>query len=411
MSSTALPPPSASPWRTPLVILVCGCVISLAGFGPRATLGLFTVPMTVERGFSLEAFSFAIAVQNLLWGIGAPFAGGLADRFGMPRVLAGGLLLYAGGLALMAVATDPVTLTLGGGVLIGFGLSGSGFGLVLSAFGKLLPERMRGLAFGLGSAAGSFGQFLFAPLSVALMREMGWPATLLVFSVLMVLTIPLAWALASPPRQAAPQAAAPEQSWRAALAEAFGHRSYVLLVAGFFVCGFHLAFITIHLPKYLIERGLSAEIGAWSLALIGLFNIIGSLGSGWLLARIPKRILLAAIYALRSVAIVLFVTLPMSTTSALAFSAAMGVLWLSTVPPTNALVFVMFGTRWAAMLYGLAFFSHQVGSFFGLVIAAWTRTATGTYDLIWQLGILLGIAAAIVHMPIREKPVERLAAA
>lgn len=399
---TAVPGLARSSWRTPIVVLVCGCLISLLTFGPRASLGLFTLPYTVDRGFSLEMFSFAMAVQNLVWGMGQPFAGGLADRFGTVKVLVTGLVLYAAGLALMAVATDPWTLNLGAGVLIGLGLSGAAFNLVLAAFSKLIPEKQRGLAFGLGSAAGSFGQFLFAPLSILLIREIGWMPTLLVFAVICLAAIPLAFAVATTPNSGK-VAVGDGQTAKAALAEAFGHRSYVLLVAGFFVCGFHLAFITIHLPKYLIEKGLSPEVGAWTLAAIGLANIAGSLSSGMLMQRMPKRWLLAAIYGLRAVAIVVFVLTPISPLTAILFGVAMGFLWLSTIPPTNALVIIMFGTRWVGLLYGIAFFSHQVGSFVGLIIAGWTRASTGSYDIIWWLGVLLGVAAALVNLPIVEK--------
>lgn len=399
--------------RNPILILICGCLIAMVTFGPRSAMGLFTVPYTVDRAISLEMFSFAMAVQNLLWGLGAPFAGGFADRFGTVKVLCAGLVLYAAGLAIMAASADPLTLNLGAGVLVGFGLSGSAFGLVLAAFGKLMPERLRGLSYGLGSAAGSFGQFLFAPFTVLLIRQIGWQPTLLVFAVILLGLLPLTLLLATRPAAGAPAtgaAAAPAQSAREVLREAFGHSSYVLLVAGFFVCGFHLAFVTIHLPKFLVEQGLSAEVGAWTLAIIGLFNIVGSLGSGMLMSRMPKRWLLAAIYAGRAVAIAAFVALPITPTTALAFGAAMGLLWLSTVPPTNGLIGVMFGTKWMGMLYGIAFFSHQVGAFVGLIIAGWTRAAFGTYDVIWWLGVLLGIAAAIVHMPIVEKPFARPAA-
>jgi MFS family permease len=406
MHGTPIVTPSAPAWRTPFVVVLCGCLLGMATFGPRSALGLFTTPYTIDRGFSLELFSFAMAVQNLLWGAGQPFAGGLADRFGTVRVLTVGLLLYAGGLALMAIATDPLTLSLGAGVMIGFGLSGSAFNLVISALGKIVPEEKRGLAFGLATAAGSFGQFLFAPLAAMMIRDVGWQPTLFVFAAILICVVPLSFALATQPGQGSSVAAgAADESFRDVLARAFGHRSYLLLVAGFFVCGFHLAFITIHLPKYLVEKGLDPIWGGWTLALIGLFNIAGSLGSGLIMNRYPKRYLLAWIYLLRSVAIVAFVTLPVTPLSALAFGASIGILWLSTIPPTSSLVAIMFGTRWMGMLYGVVFFSHQVGSFVGLVLAGWTYAATGTYDLVWWIGILLGLFAAIVHLPIVEKPV------
>lgn len=396
--------------RSPLLILLCGCLIAMATFGPRATMGLFTTPITVERGFSLELFSFALAIQNLLWGVGQPFAGAIADRFGATRVLAVGLVLYAAGIAIMSVTADPLVFNLSAGVLIGFGLSGCSFNLVLSAFGKLMPENWRGLAIGAGSAAGSFGQFLFAPAASLLMRSVGWPNTLLIFAGLMALCIPLTLPLWTPKLAAAPTSGPTppaQQTLGQALAEAFAHRSYVLLVIGFFVCGFHLAFVTVHLPKFLLEQGLSAEAGGWTLALIGLFNIAGSLLSGMLGARMPKRWLLSSIYLARAIAIALFVSFPVTNLTALLFGASLGLLWLSTIPPTSGLIAVMFGTRWLAMLYGVAFFSHQVGSFTGLVIAGWTRAAYGTYDIIWWLGVALGLAAAIINMPIKEHPVAR----
>lgn len=400
--------------RSPFLILLCGCMIAMATFGPRATMGLFTTPITVERGFSLELFSFALAIQNLLWGVGQPFAGGLADRFGVTKVLAAGLVLYAAGLAIMAYTADPLVFNLSAGVLIGFGLSGCSFNLVLSAFGKLMPPEWRGTAIGAGSAAGSFGQFIFAPTSSLLIRTAGWSNTLVIFAVLMLLCVPLVLPLWTPRNTATPQASMAggnDQTLRQAVAEAFGHRSYLLLVAGFFVCGFHLAFVTVHLPKFLVEQGLTLEVGGWTLALIGLFNIVGSLSSGFLGNRIPKRWLLSSIYIGRAVAIALFVSFPVTNVSALLFGAALGLLWLSTIPPTSGLIAIMFGTRWLATLYGIAFFSHQVGSFTGLVIAAWTRETYGSYAVIWWLGVLLGVAAAIVNMPIKEGPVSRIALA
>lgn len=394
------------PWRTPVLILICGCLLSMATFGPRAVIGLFATPYTLDRGFSLEAFSFVMAVQNLLWGLGQPFAGGLADRYGTMRVLSVGLIAYAAGLALMAFSTDPVTFTIGGGVLIGLGLSGSALGLVLSAFSKLLPERQRGLAFGLGTAAGSFGQFLFAPTTAMLIRDVGWQQTLLVFAFILACLVPVTLALATKPGEGTSSLgdSAGDETFRSILARAFGHRSYILLITGFFVCGFHLAFITVHLPKYLADKGLDPIWGGWTIALIGLFNVAGSLGSGLLMNRMPKRFLLAWIYLLRSAAIVLFILLPVTPLTALAFGAAIGLLWLSTIAPTSSLVAIMFGTRWMGMLYGVVFFSHQVGSFVGLVLAGWTYGVTGNYDVIWWLSIWLGVAAALIHLPIVERP-------
>ncbi len=399
-------------WRTPAVVVICGCLIAMISFGPRSSLGFFLTPLSQSNHWGRDVFAFAVAIQNLLWGIGQPFAGGIADRFGTNRVLCVGALLYALGLVIMARSTTPEELSLSAGVLIGLGLSGCSFNIVLGAFGKLLPEKWRSLAFGAGTAAGSFGQFLYSPIAVALMDKFGWQETLLIFGGVTLLILPLSLALATsiaPTGQAS--VAKPTQSARQAFAEAFGHRSYVLLVLGFFTCGFQLAFITVHLPSYLIDRGMSAEIGGWTLAVIGMFNIIGSLGSGWLSNRMPKRYLLSSIYFIRAVAIVAFITLPASPTATLVFGAVTGLMWLSTVPPTSALVAVMFGTRWLAMLFGFAFFSHQVGGFLGVLIGGIAFERTGSYDLVWWLSVLFGVLSAVINLPIVEKPVARLAMA
>ena len=400
-------------WRTPVVILLCGCLIALLGFGPRSSFGLFLSPMSSANGWGRDVFALAFAIQNLLWGIGQPFAGAIADRFGTVRVLSVGGLLYAAGLALMAHATTPGTLYLTAGVLIGFGLSGCSFNLVLAAFSKLMPERWRNVAVGAGTAAGSFGQFLFAPFGVALIDGTGWQNTLFVFAVMLLLIIPLSLALATPPSTAASARAAviDKQSLTGALAEAFGHRSYVLLVLGFFTCGFQLAFITMHLPAYLIDRGLSIQLGGWTLAMIGLFNIFGSLGAGYLSNLVPRRYLLAGNYFMRSVAITAFVLLPPSTANTLLFGAVMGLLWLSTVPPTAGLVTLMFGTRWLATLYGFVFFSHQVGGFLGAWLGGVLYERTGSYDIVWWLAVLTGLLSALINLPIVEKPVARPALA
>jgi len=329
------------------------------------------------------------------------------------RVLSVGALLYAAGLALMAYTTSPVALQVTAGALIGFGLSGCSFNLVIAAFGKLLPERYRMLAIGAGTAAGSFGQFLFAPFGVALIDNVGWQNALLVFAGLLLFILPMALALATPRSEPKPagEVAAPTQSLMSALAEAFGHRSYVFLVLGFFTCGFQLAFITLHLPSYLIDRGLSAQVGGWTLAIIGLFNIIGSISVGWLSTRYPRRYLLALNYFLRSVFIAAFVLLPASTVTTLLFGAGMGLMWLSTVPPTSGLVTLMFGTRWLATLYGFAFFSHQVGGFLGAWLGGVLYERTGSYDVVWWLTVLSGLLSALINLPIVEKPVLRAAPA
>ena len=404
------PASSVSGWRTPLVIIVCGCAIALLGFGPRSTLGFFIQPMSREFTWGRDVFGLALAVQNLLWGLGQPLAGAIADRFGIVRVMFVGALLYAAGLLLMRYATTPLSLDIGAGVLIGFGLSGCSFNLVLSAFSKLLPPERRGLALGAGTAAGSFGQFLFAPIGVALIGTVGWQATLMVYAALMLLIIPLALALSTPPATAENVPTADQQSFKTALAEAFGHRSYVLLVLGFFTCGFQLAFITIHLPAYLIDRGLSAQIGGWVIAAIGLFNMVGSLSVGWMQNFMPKRYILSAIYVTRALATIAFISFPVTPLTAILFGAISGLTWLSTVPPTSALVALMFGTRWFATLYGFAFVSHQVGGFLGVWLGGIVFERFGSYTPVWWLSILFGVLSALINLPIVEKPVTRAVA-
>ena len=408
--------PKSIDWRTPTVVVVCGCLIAMISFGPRSSLGFFLTPLSQTNHWGRDVFAFAVAIQNLLWGIGQPFAGAIADRFGTNRVLCVGAVLYALGLAIMSRSTTPEELGLSAGVLIGLGLSGCSFNIVLGAFGKLLPEKWRSLAFGAGTAAGSFGQFLYSPIAVALMDKFGWQQALLIFAGRHAVHTAAVTRACDPSRarrgdDVETSVAKPTQSARQAFAEAFGHRSYVLLVLGFFTCGFQLAFITVHLPSYLIDRGLSAEIGGWTLAVIGMFNIVGSLGSGWLSTRMPKRYLLSSIYFIRAAAIVAFIALPASPTATLIFGAVTGLMWLSTVPPTSALVAVMFGTRWLAMLFGFAFFSHQVGGFLGVLIGGIAFERTGSYDLVWWLSVLFGVLSAVINLPIVEKPVPQLAVA
>jgi MFS family permease len=326
------------------------------------------------------------------------------------RVLCAGGTFYAIGLILMAYSTSPTMLDLAAGVFIGFGLAGCSFSVVLAAFGKLLPERWRLLAFGAGTAAGSFGQFLYSPVAVSLMDAFGWETTLIVFGVGMLLVLPLSLAIATAPAEAgAPHGAAP-QSLRQALSEAVGHRSYVLLVLGFFTCGFQLAFITVHMPAYLVDRGLSAQVGGWTIAVIGLFNIVGSLASGWLGNLMPKRYLLSFIYFARAAAVFAFIMFPVTPVSSILFGAVMGLLWLSTVAPTNGIIALIFGTRWLATLAGVAFFSHQVGGFLGVWLGGVVFVRTGSYDAVWWLSVLFGLLSAVINLPIVEKPVVRAAA-
>lgn len=409
MSRVAMPKLRA--WQSIPLVLVCGCLVAMIGFGPRSTLGFFLTPMSTANGWGRDVFALALALQMLLWGAAQPFVGAIADRFGPIAVLCVGAILYAVGLSWMAYSTTPGELYMSGGVLVGFGLAGVSFTVVIGAFGKLLPASWRSFSFGLGTAAGSFGQFLFSPLAVALNNVVDWHVTLVIFSGIVLIVLPLSLALAAPREENAGAEQHAQQSVRQALQEALAHRSYVYLVLGFFTCGFQLFFITVHLPAYLVDRGLSADIGAWTVGVIGLFNIVGSISAGFLSDKMPKRYLLAAIYFARSIAILIFIMVPPSATTSIVFGAAMGLLWLSTVPPTNGLVALMFGTRWLTMLAGFAFFSHQVGGFLGVWLGGVIFERTGSYDVIWWLAILLGVLSALINLPIVEKPVARQAAA
>jgi MFS family permease len=412
--ASLLPSPSrplTQEWRVPAIIVLCGCLISLISFGPRSSLGFFLTPQSQANGWGRDVFGLALALQNILWGLGQPLAGMLADRFGVVRVLCAGGIFYALGLALMAFATTPLLLDISAGALIGFGLAGCSFGIVLSAFGKLLPPRWRSLAFGAGTAAGSFGQLFYAPLTVSLIGVVGWQETLGIFAAVMLIVLPLSLALATGASEHGSRLSASQQSLRQALSEAFGQRSYTLLVLGYFTCGFQLAFITVHLPAFLLDRGLSTEVGGWTIAVIGLFNIAGSLLSGWLSNLIPKRYLLSVIYLGRALAVLAFIIFPVTALSSILFGAVMGLLWLSTIPPTNGIIALIFGTRWFATLSGFAFFSHQVGGFLGVWLGGVMFERTGSYDAVWWLSILLGLLSAAINLPIVEKPVPRLATA
>ena len=386
------------------LVLAGGCLVAILSFGPRSTMGFFLTPMTTQYGWSRETFALAIAIQNLVWGIGQPFVGILADRFGTARVLVGGGLLYGLGLGLMAFTTDPFVRQLTAGVLIGLGIAGSAFVLVTSAFARLLPDDLRAIGFGVGTAAGSVGQFIFAPLGQGFISAYGWQTALLLAAFMTAIPV-LSFVVRGKPQGA--RAGHRDQSVPEALREAFGHRSYRLLVAGFFVCGFQLAFITVHLPPYLSDIGIPAVYGGYAVGLIGFFNIFGALTSGFMSGRLPQRIMLVWLYVGRGLVIALFVLLPPSVPSVLVFSALMGLMWLSTMPPTQQLVAIMFGTRYLATLFGFVFFSHQVGSFLGVWLGGFLYDKTGSYDIIWWISVALSVFAAIVHLPIVERPVAR----
>jgi MFS family permease len=393
--------------RTITLVIVAGCVIGLVTFGVRASLGLFTDPLSSLRGWDREAFAFAIAVQNLVWGLGQPVAGAIADRYGAGRVLAAGGVLYAAGTALMAVSTSPATLALTGGVLIGLGLAGGSFMVVLAAFTRLVPEDRRSWSLGLATAAGSMGQFLFAPLGQAFIDGYGVVTALVLLSGFVVLVPILALAMTG--RGEASNE--PDVPVVQAIRGAIGHPSYLLLTAGFFVCGFHIAFITTHLPPYLTDLGFSGGLAATAIALIGLFNVIGSYTAGVLGGHQSRKYLLSGIYLTRAVAFLLFLVIPTTPVVVLAFGAVIGLLWLSTVPLTSGLVALMFGTRNVGMLFGFVFLSHQIGAFIGVWLGGAIYDATGTYDAVWWLSIVLGLFAAVVHLPISERRAPRYALA
>ncbi|AHY45910.1 Major Facilitator Superfamily [Rubrobacter radiotolerans] len=409
-------------WRAPAFVVLCGCLIALITYGLRTSFGLFAEPIGATRGWSPEVFALAIAIQNIVWGIGQPFAGAIADRYGSARMLAAGGALYALGVALMAVSPTPLTFNLTAGVLVGIGLSGGSFTIVIAALGRLVPEEKSSAAMGLATAAGSLGQFVFAPLGQAFLAGYGWQTALLLLAALMVVVPVLAAALRGRGETAARASDEPALPARDAVRQAFGHGSYLLLVAGFFVCGFHVAFITTHLPAHIADvaghshgghAGMNTAgpaVAAWSLALIGLFNVAGSYGSGLLGGRYSKRKLLAAIYLSRAVVIALFITLPPTPTVVLGFAAAIGVLWLSTVPLTSGLVAVMFGTRHLGTLFGIVFLSHQVGAFLGVWLGGVAFERTGSFAPIWWAGIALAIFAALIHWPIVERRAPRFSA-
>ena len=387
-------------------VIAAACLISLIGFGIRSSFGLYLEPITSERGWSRETFALALAIQNLLWGMGVPVAGAIADRYGTSKVVALGAVAYAAGVAGMALADSGPTLYLVGGILVGVGVAFSSFSLVLAAIARIIGPERRSLALGLGTAAGSMGQVLFSPINQILIANYGWFDSLLVMSVVALVLAPLAFTL---PRGTAAQGEpASNQGLTAALGEALSQRSYLLLTAGFFVCGFHVAFITAHFPTYVTDLGLSARAGAYALSLVGLFNICGSLLSGAFGQRYSKKYGLSAIYAGRAVIILALLLAPANELTVYLFAAAMGLLWLSTVPLTTGIVAQMFGLRFMATLFGIVFLSHQVGSFLGVWLGGLLYDQTGSYDAMWWAGVGFGIFAALVHLPINDAPLARL---
>jgi predicted MFS family arabinose efflux permease len=395
---------SKTDWRSPTVVLVCGGLILTIAMGIRHGFGLFLQPISHDMGWGRETFALAIAVQNLVWGATQPFVGMISDKYGAAKVILGGVALYALGLVAMANSHSPIVFVLTSGVLIGAGLSGVTFSVISGVLGRRFPPEKRSMALGISAAAGSFGQFAILPLTQWLLSSIGWYGALLAMAGIALLIAPLAAALVE--RREA-QAHVFKQSAGQAMSEALGHRGYVLLTVGFFVCGFQVVFLGVHLPAYLADKGMSASVAVTALALIGLFNIIGTYIAGWLGGRMPKKYILSAIYFGRAVVFALFFWAPISVFSVYAFAVAVGFLWLSTVPVTNGVVAQIFGVRYMAMLSGFTFFSHQIGSFLGAWLGGKVYDMNGNYDLVWYLSIVLAVLAGLINLPIDERAIKR----
>jgi len=403
--------PTSAPARPslPWLIIVTGALVAMLNFGPRSAMGFFQLPMLHDTGWDRSTFGMAMAIQNLAWGLGQPVFGALADKYGTGRVLTFSGLLYAAGLILMSTAHSVPILFLSGGVMVGLAVGAGSFGIILSVYARNVTPQQRSLAFGIATAAGSAGMFFFAPLSQALISNYGWSDSLVVLGFIMLIVPLLAYPLRGNAKSGIQSRTEIDQTVVQALREAFGHQSYLLLTSGFFVCGFQLAFITAHFPAYLGDIGIDARYAVIAMALIGFFNIIGSFAAGMISQRYSKPYFLSFIYIARSVAVTGFLLLPQTPLSVIIFAIVTGLLWLSTVPPTNSLVAIMFGTRHLGMLGGIVFLSHQIGSFLGVWLGGVLYDRLGSYDPVWWLGMALGIFAAIVNWPIKEKPVDRTA--
>ncbi|ARN20592.1 MFS transporter [Piscinibacter gummiphilus] len=400
MKSSASPPPSLPIGQ----VLACAGLIVTLSMGIRHGFGLWLQPITMERGWSRETFAFALAIQNLAWGVATPFAGMLADRFGAFKVLLTCSALYALGLVTMALATTGLAFTASAGVVLGLAQAGTTYAVVYGVIGRNVPAERRSWAMGVAAAAGSFGQFLMVPVENLLIGSFGWQHALFILGVGALAIVPLAFGLKEAPFA---KPTAHDQSIGGAIREAFAYPSFVLLMAGYFVCGFQVVFIGVHMPSYLKDHGLTANVATTALALIGLFNVIGTYAAGSLGQVFPKRYILSTIYLLRSIVIVIFLNVPLSPMSVYVFAATMGVLWLSTVPPTNAVVAQIFGVRHLSMLGGFVFFSHQIGSFLGVWLGGRLYDATGSYDVVWWIAVGLGVFAALVNLPVRETAIAR----
>ncbi len=400
---------SSAPARLSMTqVLLCGAAIVTLSMGIRHGFGLWMQPITVERGWTRENFAFALAVQNLVWGLAGPFAGMVADRFGAWRVLIAGSLLYAGGLVLMAYAQTIAGFTGSAGIVLGMAQAGTTYAIVFGVVGRNVAPERRSWAMGVTAAAGSFGQFLMVPVENWLIGGLGWQMALVVLGCAALAIVPLSFGLKE---KALDAHAGAQASIGQAVREAFAYPSFLLLTAGYFVCGFQVVFIGVHLPSYLKDNGLGPEVAAYALALIGLFNVFGTYIAGSLGERLPKRYILAAIYLLRAVAIAVFVLAPLTPASVYVFASVIGFLWLSTVPPTNAIVAQIFGVKYLSMLSGFVFLSHQIGSFVGVWLGGKLYDTTGSYDLVWWIAVALGVFAALINLPVREAAIARPALA
>jgi MFS family permease len=395
-------------WRTPVVVLACGAAILTLSMGSRQTLGLFLLPMSQDFGWGRSTFAFAMALSNLLWGALQPFVGAVADRHGAGRVTAASALLFAASLALMAHASNPWVLDLSAGLMLGAALSGTTFSVILGVVGRAFPLERRSTALGIATAGSSFGQFAMLPLTNQMIASFGWQGALYGLAVSVLVIVPLAAAMVERHTAHAAHGQGAQQSLGAALSEATRHSGFWYLTAGYFVCGFHVAFIQVHLPAYLLDSGLPASVGALGLALIGLFNIAGSFLAGWLGGRASKKHLLSGIYLARGVVIALFLWEPLTPASVYLFAAGIGFLWLGTVPLTTGLVAQIFGVRHLAVLSGIVFFSHQVGAFLGVWLGGFAFDATGSYRVVWLVAIGLAVLAGLVSLPIDQRPVRRV---
>ena len=385
-------------------VLICGALIVTLSMGIRHGFGLWLQPVTMERGWSRETFALAIAIQNLAWGVVGPFAGALSDRFGAFRVLIVGALFYAAGLVFMGLSTSALGFMGSAGLMLGMAQSGTTYAVVYGVIGRVVAANKRSWAMGVTAAAGSFGQFLMVPVENGLINGVGWQYALFILGLAALVIVPLAFGLKEP---AVAVAKGPQQSMKAAVAEAFAHPSFLLLMAGYFVCGFQVVFIGVHMPSYLKDHGLTPNVATTALALIGLFNVVGTYAAGSLGEHMPKKYILSSIYALRAVAITVFLNVPLTPWSVYIFSAVMGTLWLSTVPPTNALIAQIFGVKYLSMLGGLVFLSHQVGSFLGAWLGGRLYNMTGSYDVVWWIAVALGVFAALVNLPVKEQTIVR----